>query len=230
MIQLTESLCLLCQLLSSFATGPIVAIIVGPQEQLFHIHKQVLVDKCPYFAFRLKDCWDGKIGEPLKIEDVNVEGFKEVVNWLYSGTLPQATKSLDDKWSRSIKSAYKVADQLAMTNLQNMLIDSKLEYFKTQNVAYTLNAVRYVWDAQLSHTPYYQMVLKSSVRRFMTKQLDEEEVVYQTAKMMSHPQAVVDVLRVINEYNKKAWINVAYGNPCEYHIHPDGKRCDGPST
>lgn len=66
---------------SSFSD--LVHVKVGPQEQSFFLHYDLLVQSSGYFTLALKSCWIEGQTKTVKLEDDDVEAFKIFTNWLY---------------------------------------------------------------------------------------------------------------------------------------------------
>lgn len=195
---------------------------MGKKQEAFQIHKQVLVENCPYFAAWLRDCWGGDTSGPLTIEDITAEGFEVVVDYIYSGALPERlTKS--PNWNLN-KIAYKAADQLVMRDLQNKIVDLEVQHLKADRREWHAYRIKQLWQSELSHTPYYQMALRSCVRSLATCPMEKEKAIADFGTLEEFPSALVDILTTRNEYDTKKFSDVWKDDVCKYHIHRD-ERC-----
>lgn len=129
-----------------------------------------------------------------------------------------------------MRSAFEAPDQLAMTDMQNMLVDHHLEMLKTGSPSTTFGDIRAMWEQQLDHTRYYRMLLRSCVGSFMESPLTQNELGEQAANLAIFPRAVQDVLALVKKWNTKRRVKVWKIDGCRYHVHPDGKRCQVTST
>lgn len=203
-----------------------VNILVGPDQESFYLHKKLLNEKCPYFEIRMKECWDGHKDEPLQLGDVNVIGFQVVVDWIYSGVLPMRLITLSDVYRAIyLAPAYKAADQLGTIDLQNKIIDHELFVLGISNVDQQFSTLLRVLDLDLSHTPYYHMVLKSCVRKLVLSPMCQANMSAYLGMLAKHDQALTDIILCMNQYNAEAWGLVRGRNACEFHVHIDGKKC-----
>ncbi|KAK5088346.1 hypothetical protein LTR05_002564 [Lithohypha guttulata] len=122
--------------------------------------------------------------------------------------------------------AYKAADRLMMTDLQNELVSNDLRMLRNHDMRWTLVDVFGMGKLELDHTPYYQLILKSAVHAIMAMPPKEEIANEEITKLSDCPSAMADVLRHINKYNRKPWQHVETGDWCEYHIHANGNKCN----
>ena len=72
---------LTCIARSSFSD--LVHVKVGPEEQSFFLHYDLLAQSSSYFTHALKSCWIEGQTKTVKLEDDDVEAFKIFANWLY---------------------------------------------------------------------------------------------------------------------------------------------------
>lgn len=200
--------------------------MVGFGQVPLYLHKKLLVEKCPYFRARSKEYWGGQKDEPLQLNDINLEGFRVVVDWIYSETLPERLSNLDDAdrlWYAV--QAYKAADKLGIIDLQNKIVDNELAIMKVSNVYPHIDFLLQVWQSDLSHTPCYQLVLESCVRRMVMSPMCEIRLPEDLAVLDRCDQALIDIVLCMNRYHKKAWKIVSNEDPCKYHIHTKGDKC-----
>lgn len=135
------------------------------------LHKDLLRDRSPYFATRLKDCWDGRQDE-IELTGVSTWAFEVVIDWMYSGVVPDYVSK--ESGGRGplldvLPELYHAADVLMMTQLQNELVDTYLAHGRQSGGAWTLTGVRSAHVYEIVHTPLYQLVLKSCVRNLMKR-------------------------------------------------------------
>lgn len=209
-----------------YVKDDLVTILVGKEKVAFHVHRSLLVKKSVYFATRLKDCWDGKKDEPLEMTHVDVNGFEVVVDFLYNNALPERITDHDDLNDMNpVLKAYKAADQLAMFQLQNALVDSNVSQFRKLQRYWELHGILDVHKFGLQHTPLYKLMLQSCVEE-LGKRLHKGVRDKQLSLLAKHPEAVLDVVKCMSEFIDKPW-KEPYNQPyCRYHIHEDNQKCD----
>ncbi|KAJ9603691.1 hypothetical protein H2200_011877 [Cladophialophora chaetospira] len=69
---------------SSFATSPLIKIVVGDAQIEFHVHKDVLVTETVFFQRILSNSTPGAETKEVKLPDVDPAIFKYFVNWVYT--------------------------------------------------------------------------------------------------------------------------------------------------
>lgn len=162
----------------------------------------------------------------LSLEDVSVDGFGVVVDWMYSGVLPARVSGwTDDKLPLDyLRRAYKVADQLLMTELQNQLMDMVLAggYYMRHT---KLTSVSMMWSLGLNHTPMYDFVLRDCIRRVNGEPESEAALARHIVHLKQVPEAMADIIVWMNKWNHAPWGEVSRSEWCSYHNHPDGKKC-----
>lgn len=125
-----------------------------------------------------------------------------------------------------IPELYHAADVLMATRLQNQLVDMQLARARQTKGHCDLRAVRDAHVHMVTRTPLYQLIFKSCVKRLADSPTESEEFEWQTVQLGRYPGAVLDVLRMTNKHLKEKWSDPWVGDWCEFHIHPDGERCD----
>jgi hypothetical protein len=74
--------------ISSAARDEVVAIAIGPEKKLYHIHKDLFCHHSEYFRTAYNGRWK-EAEDGVVLEDVEVEIFNIFVHWLYAQKLPK---------------------------------------------------------------------------------------------------------------------------------------------
>ncbi|KAL1797231.1 hypothetical protein ACET3X_003837 [Alternaria dauci] len=85
---------------SEATVGDVVAIAIGPQKQVFQVHKEILCKKSEYFRTAYNGRWK-EAEEGVTLEDVEVGVFKFFVHWLYTQQLPDYDEDDEDDESEN---------------------------------------------------------------------------------------------------------------------------------
>ena len=72
--------------LCRFASGP-VALLVGPEKELFYVHEAVMSSSSDFLKNALKPEWKEADTSQLTISSVDASLFRIYVNWLYANRL-----------------------------------------------------------------------------------------------------------------------------------------------
>lgn len=173
----------------------------------------------------MKQCWDGGQRE-VDIPDVDVQGFEVVVDWMYSGMLPQRATTYEPGKNdpfQVLNHAYKAADRLMMPKLQNALIDVFLNVMLENNMKPRLDYIRTLCRMNMTNTPYFEMVVMWVVQSMATRPIASELFSQSMDGMEDYPEALKTIIRYMNEYRIEPWSFDANTSRCRFHIHPKGE-------
>lgn len=215
---------------SSIFKSDTVEILVGPDKQVFYVHKQLLREKVPYFEVCLKEDWKKDKDDAVDLREVDPAGFGFIVTWLYTERLPERIQGPGKgtfDWDM-MDVVYKVADGLMITQLQNDLVNIHLDSLAARGSQHWFfGKLARLYRLDLSHTPYYQMVLKSLARA-----IAKGVITGLTGKVNGlgedTPSAVMrELLLHIESYHEKSWpaVTAPETDRCEFHIHDGEGKC-----
>ena len=121
--------CHVLLIIRSFLYGPLVTVVVGPEEHSFGLHKGLLSKSCDFF----KAAFNGKFKErngTLALPEQDTATFKYFVHWLYTGDLrgyfyPPTTKPSVKELEYAadadlVEQRYEVIWQLELTNRKSL--------------------------------------------------------------------------------------------------------------
>lgn len=164
-----------------------VDIFVGPEKQLFRLHKQVLCERVPYFDKMFNGGFkEAKEGRATLPEDT-VDAFDLLVGWVYSGDVrPLVQVDCTEKckmctnWDAPV--AYELASKLCLPELMNRVMD---EYINLQqrsllfpsiqcmDVVYKLTPQGCGFRKYISHMLHFVLVNPSLGENWSVKDLYE---------------------------------------------------------
>lgn len=221
---------------------------MGASQEEYNFHKDLLIDRCPYFAAALKEDWNnGK--DTCTLQDAIPADFDVVAYWVYTGTLPEGILDDDDDDSDDDMSAgssdqadenasddaghetldrllalYKLADFLQMHDLQNALLNEEHRLLVKEGEFYNWKGLKVFFKHDLTHTPLYRLAKDS----FSEAALDKESFTFfngDQEDVKENAELASDLLVHIHKYHHKPANQMEKVNTCDYHILPDGKRC-----
>lgn len=195
--------------------------MVGSEKQQYFVHKSLLAAKSPFFRTLFKKCWDGD-NEEINLAQIPGDGFGIVMDWMYSGLLPEKDVILRTdqyKQSTSVLHAYKAADILMVDQFQNELISKEASILIKEQMSYNCLRLRALHDADLCHTKYYKFILKSATKRLMSgfpnssRQWDE-----QIDSVKDKPEILTDILMSVRQWSQNPWKDFPNGDLTEFFV------------
>lgn len=209
-------------------------ILVGPDKVQFLVHKELLIEYSPFFAAKSKACWTDA-GSGIDLSHVSVDGFESAVGWLYAGRpLKVPTKSqFEDmsEWGQYLtmfNHAYKAADQLMMTELQNKILDdlrgAKARFRVKTTYADLINAC----EADLEHTLFYKFILRDLTWLFMNDTFHNGRLSHFNhglEYLEAYPGAMADWFANIAMWRNDPWSDPKNSRGCGFHVHNGENKC-----
>lgn len=160
----------------------------------------------------------------IQLSEISSDGFGIVVDWMYSGQLPNRAKEYSKNnprlWSFTLD-AYQAADMLMIDKLQNELISNEAAVFMKHNLAWQYSRLQTVSERGLCHIKHYNFVLKSVVKTMMSElEKSPEEWMEQMRSVENNPRVLFDLLRCVREWQQSPWKFFPRGDLTEFLI-PD---------
>lgn len=173
------------------------------------MHRGLFAAKSPYFRVLLKSCWSGEKDE-IEIPDIPSDGFNVVVDWMYSGQLPDKvkvyTKGNSSNAFQIALNTYKAADVLMITQLQNAIIENEAAIFAEHRLHWNCDRLKSISEKDLTHTAYYRFVLKSVLMNMMTSSKQSTKEWEKDVKCIEdNPMILIDLLTGVKEWQQKTW-------------------------
>jgi len=116
-----------------------VDLYVGPQKDRFHVHKEVLCKKIPYFEKMFKGEFKEATEDQATFPEDNSESFDLLLGWVYHNSIRPlvipGTKGIKNGSVRSwnpIK-CYVLAEKLCLSRLQDQIFNEYLDYLHREN-------------------------------------------------------------------------------------------------
>ncbi|KAK5070081.1 hypothetical protein LTR64_001915 [Lithohypha guttulata] len=205
---------------SQYVQSGIVNVFVGRKRKEFAIYRDLLSVKSPFFAAKLKKDWNNDKNE-IYLENEDPDAFSALVDWMFSGKLPDFYSERTTTSIASVTAFYKLADFLLMPTAKNDLIDHVVNHHRAMNRHYTFHHLSYVWGVHAVDKPFLKMVLHSIIKNLVVRTDD----VYQLEYLREYPDLMLLVIRYHIGYNKRPWARIWENPRCDYHDHSDGSKC-----
>jgi BTB/POZ domain len=117
-----------------------VDLYVGPQKDRFHVHKEVLCKKIPYFEKMFKAGFKEATENQATFPEDNAESFDLLLGWVYHNSIrPLAVLRKDGTSNESFESwnpnkLSMLAEKLCLSDLQDQIMDEYIEYLVRENL------------------------------------------------------------------------------------------------
>ncbi|OAP58546.1 hypothetical protein AYL99_07636 [Fonsecaea erecta] len=208
------------------ACDDIVAVTVGRDKLQHLVHESVLC-KSPFFDKCLHSGMREQLQKAINLPEDDPEGFAIVVEWLYSGTVPQKCG-----W-RCLLRAYNAAQKFCMPDLQNALVD----LFRTEMTPASLspNWVSYIWGHTADGCQLRKLVLDifyyhiskdpTTYRDYGVGVEEGEYYAVQMERLMCKTQLAMALFWRFADRSDRPSKEPAKMKGCVYHVHEDGNKC-----
>jgi len=204
-----------------------VDIYVGESKHRFHIHKELLCAKVPYFQKMFEGRFKEAVEQKADLPDDNPAAFSLFVEWLYGSRYTQI--DIDKRTSNSglfvdrIR-LYAFAEKICLNSLMNYTITTLMSNYK-EHVCFP--------TAAAATLAYELCPVGSRLRRFMSNclaQIIKVEFVDPKAwapdeiavAMMGSQNLTFDVLQLLHGKDHKIMLVALYMEKC--HFHTPGKK------
>ena len=219
----------------SIARGEIVNIAIGPDKNLYHIHKELICHHSEYFRTAYNDRWK-ESDEGVALGDVEVEVFNIFVHWIYSQDLPRdicsALRIAERKvpppadlspreawWGLMLRSAA-FGDRFLAQNFQhlvhNIYVDS---HWKENNgrVYYFTGYKEIIWafESLAADNPILNLMVDLQCLAWKEEYDDEEEKLLWSQLPHSFLLRIMQKQGTLSGQDRTKVVI----KPCSYHLH-----------
>nr|KAK5448846.1 hypothetical protein LTR18_001934 [Exophiala xenobiotica] len=140
-----------------FATSDIVRVIVGKKRTVFKLHRDVLMEKSPFFRKCLTSGMIEQQTNQVSLPEDSSRAFEFIVRWMYSTSILGARKDWEECEIYLIMGAWVLADKYCMPDLQNALIDELGFYWSKEYM--NPDHLSWVADHANNESPLYRIAL-----------------------------------------------------------------------
>jgi hypothetical protein len=207
-----------------------VTIFVGDSKTEYTVHKQILIEVCPFFT----KCFGLGMAESatnkVNLPEEEAEIFDHFVEWVYYKTVPTATHST----AHDLIRAYVMADKFGMPIWQNRLMDNLMMYWRKGFVK--VSEVSWILDHVLDTSPLYkyamdQFAYDTGSREYNNdfKEDASDELIqyrYDLDNLCSEQGFSATWLLRKTLYFQRVGFDVSPSTrKCKYHVHKQGETC-----
>ncbi|KAF3387098.1 hypothetical protein F1880_000818 [Penicillium rolfsii] len=115
--------------------GETVAIVVGPREEVFHVHETLLRASCPFFDRAMGPMWKESQKRKVTLPDDDPDIVKLYIYWLYCGALlmyPQESQESAEREDINYVKAWILGDKLLDLEFQNTVIEGFFDRYHAE--------------------------------------------------------------------------------------------------
>lgn len=212
---------------SSLYQSQIVKVAVGGDRAPFYLHKPILCQQIPYFAGLLNPSWNKDEVETIDLDFVDIDAFRIVAHWAYAKKLPDGfAKSTNEAIGApnsflpdNVLAAYKAADQLMISSLQNALVDLLLDCYCDLNLYFCFGDLALICEYDLSHTPLYQLALKAATQNLGNHAPDCEcSARSKLDRLLEYPEVLKEIVLVSASYVNYPKPDIRTGERSEWYM------------
>lgn len=180
--------------------------------------------------------WD-KVEKEITLPHISVDVFEIIREWMSSSKLParigQTMRELEPPTADKnlVLETLRAAEFLLIDQIQNDIIAEEAASLLEENLTFKAKSLRDIYNADLSHTKYYQFVLKAVAFELMTAPEPlEDKWTKDLGKLKEHPTILIDLVLKAREWALKPWEDPAEGNLSEFFVEIPGERSGTPMS
>jgi hypothetical protein len=141
-----------------------VNLYVGPQRDRFHVHKEVLCSKIPYF----EKSFYGRRKEATFPKD-DTDSFDFLLGWVYHNSIrplvvlrkegPKGNESSVESWDSA--KFYMLAVKLSLSDLQDQIVNIYINYMDRENLAPSVRDMGVTYSTMPAGKPFRKFAARS---------------------------------------------------------------------
>ncbi|KAJ9603690.1 hypothetical protein H2200_011876 [Cladophialophora chaetospira] len=212
----------------SFAMSPIVTLVVGDGKVEYTAHRQLLVDKCPFFAKCLTSGTKEANTNVVTLPEDDADTVRHFIDFIYHNHV-DFTK---ERNGFGRMKAYALAEKFGMQVWQNKLMNSLMKFWKMYFVQPA--EVSWILDNIHESCPLHRLALDQfsfqAAQRFegAVESSEREEREYHDgvdALCMKEKFSASRHVREAMRYHNDSKAIQPAEQRCRYHVHPEGETC-----
>lgn len=129
-----------CRLLTSH----MVDVFVGPKRRAFHLHRDLLCDRSPYFKSAFLGAFVEAKTKELFLPEDHASAFENFVNWLYGATLK---KPVTETELSSCLRLLVLSEKLMLEYLRNLCTDFIRQYYHDTHALVRAEDLSFVYES-----------------------------------------------------------------------------------
>ena len=202
-----------------------VTVFVGAKRKSYHLHRDLLCDRSPYFEAAFLGRFKEASTKELHLTNDSVSAFELLVNWLYGSSLKQP-KGLEEL--RPYLTLLALAEKLLMEHTCNCVSDLIRSFHRDHTNNLCSNSISFIY--RYSHNRRMQIYM-TLLKALITQKSYGRRLTPRMKKMLNNggPFAsdLATVLMQRGDLKKELSILLNAKWNCLYHKHEHTPKCKG---
>lgn len=140
-------------MLYSFTASSIVTVIVGKEQRIYKLHRNLLVKKSPFFAKCLNSGMLEQQREEIVLPEDSSRAFDFIADWVYYEKVREVK---GNEGAEERIRAYVLADKYCMPELQNALLDNLAGFWQQKSM--NPNRMKLIAELTNENCPLYKLM------------------------------------------------------------------------
>lgn len=200
-----------------------VDLYVGPKKEHFHVHKNILCDKIPYFEKMFKGGFQEAVTNSASFPEDVADSFDILITWVYHGKLRPLTKVKDNRnlLACNIISLYSLAEKLCVFELMDDIMDAFRDFEHENDILPSCKFMLVSYQNVDSGSPLRRYICYCYTFILLKKTRDVEAM---TSLLTRVPDLALDMAKLLRETGgviPEPW-SFSY---CHFHTHDKDSLC-----
>ncbi|KAN0095043.1 hypothetical protein V8E51_015754 [Hyaloscypha variabilis] len=215
-----------------------ISIGKGNDKKHTRVHKGLLCSKIPYFEKMLSGGFKEAAENSAKFPEEDIEAFKNLMQWVYSGTLPrfrwvQDLEGEDGEFESSwcIGQTYLLLDKFCLFSLADQALTDFITATAEMSIVPDFGLIQSLYELAPQGSPLRKLALQYF--HFAMNGQKPEEVVASNWDMaevkdgfLKNGEFLFGYLKLMHQHNNQQMVQDPGQMPmCAFHHHAEGEPC-----
>lgn len=207
-----------------------VDLYVGPDQELYRIHKQALCSRIPYFSsmFSSSSSFREAVEATARFPEDTPESFDILLEWVYQGRLRKLA-SINEEGKRNYDpyALYILLDKLRLPALMDHLADMIVEHHRAINKSVSPRTIAKIYQNTSPNCPLRKYCLQRLYNSIAHPHPGQEYNPRWKVMLLENEELLDDYLKLQHAHADKLFSRHVPGAAprCEYHSHGVGETC-----
>jgi hypothetical protein len=203
-----------------------VELKVGPQKQLFRVHKAILCKKVAFFDKMFNGGWKEASNNSATLPEDSPESIDLLIGWVYSNTIrPLTVHGSADTYSWQPVPFWELADKLCLPELQDRIMDAWIRLFNAKNFLLGAPQIEECYNLTAEGSPIRHYACQSFVFGTLTFVESAWPIASYQPLLKKNDDLARDFLLAL-----RGQAGIAPSDPrklpkCDFHVHEKGAPC-----